>query len=294
MCWSGPPPLYNPRHPAPGPRGAPPTAFPDVAAMSSARCPAWKYWLIDPPLTGQTSDPGAPAGCGAVTAGAPRPTRGAGVSGGRGAGVAATTSMGAADSVGRTPRLGIWSSTLGLGTRSALNWAATVGSLAPARAVPTRSKKGRAAGAGIAEVPPPRVTASPKPALRTTSARTVRWAVARARTRVSTRRRQCRRESCNRTGSRELVRSEDTRDTGCALRSPALRRDRNRTGRSYQVRVEPTTLSCTRRYRCPRSFGFRLSRPASPAEAPASRGRRDARRRPRDRSRPRSGCRRAR
>ena len=38
------------------------TCEPYGAAMSTARCPAWKYWLIEPPGTGHRSRPAAGAG----------------------------------------------------------------------------------------------------------------------------------------------------------------------------------------------------------------------------------------
>src|SRR5687768_11047540 len=62
-----PPPLFRQPADVTVPACAATTELPYGAAMSSARCPAWKYWLIEPPWTGHTSAAGAGAATRVVT-----------------------------------------------------------------------------------------------------------------------------------------------------------------------------------------------------------------------------------
>src|ERR671919_1431237 len=68
MEMTRPPPLLRQPAEVTTPASAATTELPYEAAMSTARCPAWMYWVIEPAGTGQASGP--PTGATTVTAGA--------------------------------------------------------------------------------------------------------------------------------------------------------------------------------------------------------------------------------
>src|SRR3990170_3662058 len=62
MLITLPPPLFRQPAEVTRPPCAATTCDPYGAAMSTARWPAWKYWLYEPPGTGQASRPAAGGG----------------------------------------------------------------------------------------------------------------------------------------------------------------------------------------------------------------------------------------